>query len=357
MIKILLGGSPCTYWSIAQTGQRETQPKGLGWELFKNYVIAKERWKPDYFLYENNMSADIKIKKRIEKELHQQLQNINSALVSAQTRNRFYVHNIPNVPLPEDKGILVKDILENGCDLLLKEKAYCLTATYEGATPKNTIERSQRSMVAVKVGRIGNNDAQANRVYSTNAKSVSLTALGGGAGAKTGLYAVPVSSNNKTINAPVYTVNNGSIVIDGVSYNTPLEDGYYMIRKLTVTEAKRLQTVPDDYIMPCSTSQNYKMLGNGWTVDVIAHILSYIPNIQNEDVVVLSMYDGMSCGHIALDKVGANVVQYFSTEIDKYCIETTQANYPDTIQLGNAMYVRNELFWCNLKKMTSHNGL
>lgn len=84
------------------------------------------------------------------------------------------------------------------------------------------------------------------------------------------------------------------------------------------------------------------MLGNGWTVDVIAHILSHIPGITTEPVTVLSMYDGMSCGHIALDKLGANVERYYATEIDKWEIKTTQANYPDTIQLGDAFGVRNE---------------
>ena len=157
MIKLLIGGSPCTNWSIAQTtAKRECEPKGIGWELFKNYVIAKEYFQPDYFLYENNMSADIKIKNRIEKELHQKIQPINSALVSAQTRKRFYVHNIPNVEQPEDRGIILNDILENGENLTCGEKAYCLTATYNGAVPFNTIERKQRSLVAVKVGYIGN---------------------------------------------------------------------------------------------------------------------------------------------------------------------------------------------------------
>ena len=144
---------------------------------------------------------------------------------------------------------------------------------------------------------------------------------------------------------PIYVVSNGIITINGKKYPSRLNDGYYIIRKLTVTEAKRLQTVPDNYKMPCSTSQNYKMLGNGWTVDVIAHILSHIPNIKTEKIVVLSMYDGMSCGHIALDKIGAKVVKYYATEIDKYCIETTQANYPDTIQLGDATYVRSPFWW------------
>ena len=94
MIKILLGGSPCTHWSIAQKHDRETQPNsGLGWELFLNYKIALEKYKPDYFLYENNKSASSAIKEEICKQLGSPLQYINSALVSAQNRERFYVHN------------------------------------------------------------------------------------------------------------------------------------------------------------------------------------------------------------------------------------------------------------------------
>jgi hypothetical protein len=82
------------------------------------------------------------------------------------------------------------------------------------------------------------------------------------------------------------------------------------------------------------------MLGNGWTVDVIAHIMSHFDGLTKEPVEVLSMYDGMSCGHIALDKLGANVTRYYSTEIDKYAIQTTQHNFPDVIQLGDAFEVR-----------------
>ncbi|MEG2679792.1 MAG: DNA cytosine methyltransferase, partial [Oscillospiraceae bacterium] len=118
-----------------------------------------------------------------------------------------------------------------------------------------------------------------------------------------------------------------------------------IIRKLTVTECKRLQTVPDNYIFPVSDSQAYKMLGNGWTVDVVAHILSNIPKLTEQRIEVLSMYDGMSCGHIALDKLDADVERYYSTEIDKYAIQTTQENFPETIQLGDAFQVRND-GWC-----------
>lgn len=402
MIKMLLGGSPCTKWSVAQSNNRETKPKGVGWELFKNYVIAKERFKPDYFLYENTMSADDRIKKRIEKELHHKIQPINSNLLSAQNRYRFYVHNIPNVKVPKDKGIILADILEqNDKDITCGQNAYSLISSYNKNKYNRTFEENQSEIMPIRVGYIGNN-GQANRVYSTKGKSICLSANGGGGGSKTGLYAVPVNIGEcktiqkaipalvkkygyvpqmfnpynklETVNKsptlttsgatgtggvaifektdiPIYVVKNGIITINGKQYPSRLENGYYIIRRLTVLETKRLQTVPDNYIMPCSPSQNYKMLGNGWTVDIIAHILSHIPKIKDEEIIILSMYDGMSCGHIALDKIKANVKQYFATEIDKHCIETTQANYPNTIQLGDAMYVRTELFWNNLSCM------
>lgn len=68
-MKLLIGGSPCTHWSIAQTKNREIKPEGLGWELFLNYVIARDKFKPDYFLYENNKSMSREIREQITKEL------------------------------------------------------------------------------------------------------------------------------------------------------------------------------------------------------------------------------------------------------------------------------------------------
>lgn len=159
-IKLLIGGSPCTFWSIAQKNNRETTAEGLGWELFKNYLIAKEKFKPDYFLYENNKSAAQAIKDQIKKELNVwdgsllmedtgvRYIEINSALVSAQNRQRFYVHNCGDVEQPEDRGILLKDILESGESLSSNKKSYCLTASYNGACAWNTLERCQREMVA-----------------------------------------------------------------------------------------------------------------------------------------------------------------------------------------------------------------
>lgn len=140
MIKLLIGGSPCTYLSIAQKNNRETEPSGMGWELFKNYLIAKEKFKPDFFLYENNKSAAQPIKDEIKKQFKvwdgsflmedtgARYIEINSALVSAQNRQRFYVHNCGDVEQPEDRGILLRDILESGTGWTEKSHAMTIQA-------------------------------------------------------------------------------------------------------------------------------------------------------------------------------------------------------------------------------------
>ena len=117
-IKLLIGGSPCTHWSIAKNKDRETKASGQGWELFKNFLIAKDKFKPDYFLYENVKSAHKDIKQQIADELgvdtdpQTRLTYINSALVSAQNRERFYVTNFGDITQPRDRGIFLKDILK-----------------------------------------------------------------------------------------------------------------------------------------------------------------------------------------------------------------------------------------------------
>lgn len=155
---------------------------------------------------------------------------------------RCYWTNIPNVAQPADKGILLKDIIDNAVPW--QGKSYCLTANYDGATIKNTLERHQQTMAAVpiRIGDIGSN-AQAHRVYSVHGKSITLSANCGGQGGGTGLYKID------------------------------LPDGNYIIRKLSPIECERLQTLPDNYTADDSNAQRYKQLGNGWTVDVIAHIL------------------------------------------------------------------------------------
>ena len=540
-MKILIGGSPCTHWSIAQTKNRETEASGIGWELFLNYRIARDKYQPDFFLYENNKSMSPAIRAQITAELGVEPALINSALVSAQNRQRLYWAGKRNqdgtysqvaVEQPVDRGILLRDILESG--VCWREKAYTLKANYANAGAINgvdgghfpatmaaepvrigtiendaknqafdsqqyrvyspdgkavtlcgnggglsaktglyavpvpepvnetvdgkaqclratyykdgirnlvgntvdrktcvaipvpaagrivgrrineqghrddyneaiphfqyfevneepqktncltTVQKDNMIAVPVRVGAMPNKDgelgtSQSRRIYSTDGKSVSLQARpnGGGAdGAATGLYAVPAGMawrgrengsafemrDDQKSNAvaatghqsrlvieaadgkqmPVYEVCGGRITIKGKTYPIKLADGFYIIRKLTVTECKRLQTVPDTYAFPVSDTQAYKMLGNGWTVDVIAHIMSHFTGLTEEPVEVLSMYDGMSCGHIALDKLGAEITAYYATEIDKYAVQTTQHNYPDTMQLGDAFQVRAE---------------
>lgn len=130
MMKLLIGGSPCTYWSIAQTKNRETEANGSGWELFKNFLIALEKYKPNYFLYENNKSMSKAIRAQIAAEFGFEPVCINSAAVSAQNRQRLYwlgvreadgTYSRVEVEQPGDRGILLRDILESGLPLKKKE--------------------------------------------------------------------------------------------------------------------------------------------------------------------------------------------------------------------------------------------
>lgn len=457
-MKLLIGGSPCTHWSIAQTKNRETEASGIGWELFLNYRIARDKYKPDFFLYENNKSMSPAIRAQITAELGVEPVLINSALVSAQNRQRLYwvgkrepdgTYSQVAVEQPADRGILLRDILESGAvtwhekaytlrasaatkqgvsnvlrhietnghfgymgvaepvNMTVDGKAQCLRATYykDGIRNMvgNTIDRKTCVAEPVRIGTIENDaknqtfDSQQYRVYSPDGKSITLCGNGGGLGAKTGLYATPVDTDadgilhlgslygqhsrwgvfakdgkcptitasmgmggghvpmvptqtdeeghcqkNPTTAKQIYEVRDGKISIGNTWYPIKLRDGFYIIRKLTVRECMRLQTVPEEYVFPVSDTQAYKMLGNGWTVDVIAHIMSHFEGLTEDPVEVLSMYDGMSCGHIALDKLGVNVTAYYATEIDKYAIQTTQHNYPDTVQLGDAFQVRDD---------------
>ena len=127
MDDLLLGGSPCTYWSIAKK-DREVDCNGEGFRLFKEYARALEESGCKYFLYENNYSVHQRIKDEISKTLGVEPIMINSALVSAQNRKRCYWTNIPFTSFPADKGILLKDMLESG--VAWQDKSYCMTAKH-----------------------------------------------------------------------------------------------------------------------------------------------------------------------------------------------------------------------------------
>ena len=283
-VDFLIGGSPCTYWSIAQTKNRETVASGMGWELFSRYVRALHEAKPKYFIYENNKSMSKQIRASIDDAFGFEAVLINSALVSAQNRQRLYwvgkrnvdgTYSKVNVEQPADRGILLKDVLDNA--VAMREKAHAVIASAGRTTEREFFVKNQGNMAAEPINDICQvgamprpngelSTSQAFRVYSVDGKSVNLTAGGGGAGGKTGLYAIPTDK-------PIYEVNDGMITIKDKQYPIKLKDGYYIIRKLTVSECKRLQTVPEWYEFPVSNSQAYKMLGNGWTCEVIAHLI------------------------------------------------------------------------------------
>lgn len=328
-VKLLIGGSPCTYWSCAQKNNRETTAEGLGWELFKNYLIAKEKFKPDFFLYENNKSAAQAIKDQIKHELGvwdgtllmrdtgARYIEINSALVSAQNRQRFYVHNCGEVGQPEDRGILLKDILESG--VVDKDKSYCLK--HQAGNTRDYFKKHHTQIAYEPLANFITNGGHA------------------ATGVAEPIYAIPTDK-------PVYEVKDGLITIKDKQYLINLPDGYYIIRKLTVTECERLQTLPDGYTQHAGVSETqcYKGIGNGWTAEVIIHILSNaLKNVpKDEKIIVLSMYDGIGTGRYCLDKMGFTNVEYHAYEIDKYAMKIALSNYPNIIQHGDAFQVRSE---------------
>lgn len=224
---LILGGFPCQDLSISNTNRQGLQGERscLFWEL----VRAINEVHPKYFLVENNYNIpkiDLSI---ITRELGVSPILLNSSLVSAQSRKRLYWTNIPNINLPEDRKIYLKDIITE----------FSTTINYRDRAKFSDVEEVQTDK-PLQIG-ILNKGRQGERIYSIQGKSVTLIANGGGLGAKTGLY-----------------------LIDN------------MVRKLSPVEAERLQTLPDGYTEGLSNTGRLKLIGNGWTVDIIAHILQYI---------------------------------------------------------------------------------
>lgn len=336
-VDMIIGGSPCQDLSIAKQNRQGLQ--GERSRLFWEYIKALTIIKPKYFLLENVASMKNEDRDAITAVLRgiypeTECVMINSALVSAQQRKRYYWTNW-HVEQPQDKGILLKDILETAGETT-ENKSYALTTRYSGYCFPHDHERHKKSGIFEPVGaamrtreddngkfkrlevngqeksnaltsvqtdsmvcepakpnrlggfygqvtrwgiydqdgksptltasmglgggfvpmipeRVGTLDGlgkgQANRIYSVRGKSVCLNANGGGGGAKTGLYKID------------------------------LPDGDYIVRKLTPRECARLQTYPERCfdVANISNTQWYKAFGNGWTVDVIAHIFKQIP--------------------------------------------------------------------------------
>lgn len=215
---------------------------------------------------------------------------INSALVSAQQRRRLYWTNIPDITQPQDKGLLLKDILDDG--MPYEEKACALTASYDGAVIWNSLAKKQRTMIAKPVC-LGNLYGQNTRwgIFDKDGKAPTLTASMGLGGGHTPMVADAPQSQVKLgefggggQGYRVYSVVGKSVALKKEAsngsisefYKIDLPNGDYIFRKLSPIECERLQTLPDNYTEGVSNTQRYKMIGNGWTVDVIAHIFSFI---------------------------------------------------------------------------------
>ena len=231
-IDLLCGGSPCTDLSVAKNNREGL--KGDRSKLFYEWVRIWKETKPRWFILENVASMATEDRDEISKQLGVQPVLIDSALVSAQSRKRLFWTNIPVKGLPEDRNIKLKDILEPE----VAERFFLGTH----------INRVLRKVIVVKpnglttLGHCGTRDSQGNRIYGVDSKSSTLTANGGGLGAKTGLYKVGDR-----------------------------------IRRPTPVECERLQGVPDNYTADLSDTQRYKCLGNAFNVEVIKFILSFLP--------------------------------------------------------------------------------
>lgn len=224
---LLIGGSPCTHWSIARGGgDRETTASGLGWDLFSQYVRALREAKPKYFLYENNQSMSDEIKECITKELGCEPYEINSADFSAQIRNRYYWTNIP-VAKWDKNDITFADIMDS-------PDTHFLSRSIEQYA--DTIKWSKDGL-SMKWDTSGKGYySQANRAKLPNQKWNTVCA------------------NRAESKGNVWLGNN-------------------TIRLITMSELEKLQTLPVGYTSCLKNKEmRGKCIGNGWTVDVIAHI-------------------------------------------------------------------------------------
>lgn len=300
-IDLLVWWSPCQDLSIAKK-DRKWLDGDRSW-LFWEYVRILKQINPKYFILENVASMPKEAKDTITTELWVQPIMIDASLVSAQSRKRLFWTNIPVEWLPEDRCILLKDILQN--DETDDLKSYCVTTNYAKLTLQNYLKWQWQ---IVRVGQFGK-WWQGDRIYSIEWKSVTSSANWWWRGAKTWLYKVwNINPSWKWMNGDVYsdewksptlTTNKGewrkivqrarwfnagwefaekspTLSSSSWQHNNHLHDGD-IIRKLTPIECERLQWLPDNYTQWVSNSQRYKLLWNAFNVDVVAHIISFLP--------------------------------------------------------------------------------
>lgn len=241
---LIMFGSPCQGFSFAGNNLNFDDPRSkLFFEAVRILEEAKTINPNVKFLMEN-----VRMKKESEQVITDLLGAepiaINSSIFSAQSRYRLYWTNLEVGEIPQDKGIVLKDILEDDY-ITDRDKSHCIDANYfKGGNLKSYFEKHRRQLVFSKDGlcHVGDADLKGHdaikRVYHSEGKSPTVTTMGGG------------HREPKVFEEPKAW------------------------RKLTPLECERLQTVPDNYTNHVSNTQRYKMIGNGWTIDVIAFLLS-----------------------------------------------------------------------------------
>lgn len=255
-VDLLIGGSPCQDLSIAKRDRAGLKGSRSG--LFYEYVRILLEVQPKYFVLENVASMPKDAQEEISKTLGVRPIMIDAELVSGQSRKRLFWTNIPGVRPPADRRIMLCDILERYEDV--DEKYYVSQETLQGV-----IQWGNR---------------QSSRIRSIWGKSCTLQAGGGGTGAKTGLYLVqrPRGKNEGVIRSAFgkSTTLTGKWQDNHMLFDL-VKEGEVRVRRLTPIECERLQCLPDRYTEGVSDTQRYKMLGNAFNVDVVAHILSFLP--------------------------------------------------------------------------------
>lgn len=262
-IDLLIGGSPCQGFSFAGKQLNFDDPRSA---LFFQFVNCLHHFKPKYFLLEN-----VVMKKEYQKVISDLLGvepiMINSALVSAQNRKRLYWTNIPGVTPPEDKGIMLKDIIETGeVDRGITDKSFQYIVNKKGMPNLDMLRKSKcLTGGAHSGGTHSDMDFVVGGAIRGRYKIDGVRQDGKMKVAGLTEQQLEVRADHKT--NTLTSVQKDNVI---VSYDS--------VRKLTCIEYERLQTVPDNYTEGVSNSQRYKMLGNGWTIDIVSHIMKGLKN-------------------------------------------------------------------------------
>ena len=321
-VDLMIAGFPCQSLSVAKRQKESGLEKGQS-TLFWECVRVLNLVKPKYFILENVASMKNSDRDRISEVLGVEPVMINSALLTAQSRKRYYwvgklnggIYETVPIAQPEDRGIILHDILEDPNDHADRLKSYCITATYQRACPKDYFNHGQRQLIFL--GGVGSKDwakdgkklsrnyPQGNRVYSSGGKSVTLSANGGGLGGKTGLYEVSQEKYNqlllyygrseegkkarkehkqttgkdggdRSLKSREWCVKQDQSKSPCLTSSTDariLETQECVVRKLTPLECERLQGMRDSYSEGVSNTQRYKMIGNGFMIPVVEYLI------------------------------------------------------------------------------------